>query len=166
MITEATRKPQILVVQNEPIAREILCNLLMMAGYEVMSVQTGEQALLTLVRERGRIDCLFTEIELSGLVDGRMLANEFRHADAGKPVVFAAEAKPAKARRGVGTSYVSRPALPSKVVEAVNKVTGRADAALKARLSAPSMVSETAASEQIPLPIPAREACEPLRAVG
>src|ERR671914_649190 len=71
-------RPRILVVEDEPIAREILGDLLKMAGYDVLSAHTGEQALLLLVQERGRIDCLFTAVELPGLVDGWMLADEFR----------------------------------------------------------------------------------------
>src|SRR5918998_3975177 len=81
-------KPRVLIVEDEPIAREILADLLRMAGYEVISDHSGEQALLTLVRERGRIDCLLTAIELPGLVDGWMLAEEFRVTNGALPVVF------------------------------------------------------------------------------
>src|SRR3712207_9374998 len=84
-------KPRVLVVEDEPIAREILGDLLKMAGYDVLSARTGEQALLTLVQERGRIDCLFTAVELPGLVDGWLVADEVRGADAALPRVRAEE---------------------------------------------------------------------------
>ena len=140
---------RVLVVENEPIAREILGDLLKMAGYDVLSARTGEQALLTLVQERGRIDCLFTAVELPGLVDGWMLAEEFRVTRATMPVVFATKSKPAKARRAEGTAFVAHPVLPPKAVEAVNKVTGRADGALRARGASPRVVTETAAPQAI-----------------
>ena len=82
-------KLRILVVEQEPIAREILADLLKMAGYDVLATHNGEQALLALMQERGRLDCLFTAVELPGLVDGWMLAEEFRSNDAARPVVFA-----------------------------------------------------------------------------
>src|ERR671921_1821220 len=86
-------KPRVLVVEDEPIAREILVDLLKMAGYDALSVRSGEQALLTLVEERGRIDCLLTAVELPGLVDGWMVADEFRVTDAALPVVFSAKSE-------------------------------------------------------------------------
>jgi CheY-like chemotaxis protein len=141
--TGAGDRPKVLVVENEPIAREILGDLLKMAGYEVLSAPTGEHALLLLVQERGRLDCLFTALDLPGLVDGWMLADEFRVADAALPVVFAAAAKPAKGRRLAGAAFVAHPVLPPKAVEAVNKVTGRTAAVRSRRLS--EVVAETAA---------------------
>ena len=49
MKTGAKGKLRVLVVEDEPIAREILGDLLKMAGYDVLSARTGEQALLSLV---------------------------------------------------------------------------------------------------------------------
>jgi CheY-like chemotaxis protein len=148
---DAGDKLRVLVVENEPIAREILGDLLKMAGYEVLAAHTGEHALLTLVQERGRIDCLFTALDLPGLVDGWMLADEFRVADAALPVVFAARAKPGKARRPQGAAFVAHPVLPPKAVEAVNKVTGRASAGPKSR-RLPRVVVEAAAPQPVETP--------------
>ena len=153
----ATDKARILVVEHEPIAREILGDLLKMAGYDVLSAHNGEQALLILVQERGRLDCLFTALELPGLVDGWMLADEFRVTDTALPVVFSAAAPPAEAGFE-GATFVDRPVLPPKVVEAVNEATGRTAAALRSRRAAPRVVAESAAPEPVNLPVPAAEA--------
>lgn len=149
----ATDKTRILVVEDEPIAREILGDLLKMAGYDVLLAHSGEQALLTLVQERGRLDCLFTAVELPGLVDGWMLADEFRVTEA-LPVVFAVRSKAAKARRPDGAVFVARPVLPPKVVEAVNKVTGRSAAVLRTRRTPPRVIAETPQPEPIGVPQP------------
>jgi CheY-like chemotaxis protein len=125
-------KLRILVVEQEPIAREILADLLKMAGYEVLATHNGEQALLTLMQERGRLDCLFTSVELPGLVDGWMLAEEFRSNDAARPVVFAT-GQGRTAQTPPATAFVARPLLPPQVVEAINGLTGRSAAALAAR---------------------------------
>jgi CheY-like chemotaxis protein len=139
--TRVSDKLRILVVEDEPIAREILGDLLKMAGYDVLASHSGEQALLTLVQERGRIDCLFTAVELPGLVDGWMLAEEFRVTNAAMPVVFATRSKAAQARSAEGTAFIARPVLPPKAVEAVNEVTGRAEAAGSRGLS-PRIIAE------------------------
>jgi CheY-like chemotaxis protein len=143
----ASGKLRILVVENEPIAREILADLLKMAGYDVLSTHNGEQALLTLLQERGRIDCLFTAVELPGLVDGWMLAEEFRIADVARPVVFATRSEPAQARRMEATGFVARPLLPPQAVEAVNTLTGRTEAALEAPRLPPRVIADTAAPQ-------------------
>jgi two-component system OmpR family response regulator len=158
-------KPRVLVVEDEPIAREILGDLLKMAGYEVLSVHSGEQALLTLMQERGRIHCLYTAIELPGLVDGWMLADEFRVTDAALPIVFSATSKPAKGRCPAGTAFVARPVLPPKAVEAVNKVTGKTAADHKSRHVPPRVVAETEVPQPVELPEQVALA-SPLKAVG
>jgi CheY-like chemotaxis protein len=153
---------RVLIVEDEPIAREILGDLLKMAGYDVLSARTGEQALLTLVQERGRIDCLFTAVELPGLVDGWMLADEFRVADAAKPVVFATRSDAAEARRSREAAFIARPVLPPEAVEAVNEVTGRTAVLAKCR-------SVRAAEPVAPQSIEAVEVAEPaltLRVAG
>lgn len=154
---------RILVVEDEPIAREILADLLTMAGYDVLSTHSGEQALLALVQERGRIDCLFTAVDLPGLVDGWMLAEEFRTGDAARPVVFAARSEPARSCCSGASAFVARPVLPPKAVEAVNALTGRGEAALAsrrvARAAAEAAAAPTADTEQGPgLPEPLRKA--------
>jgi CheY-like chemotaxis protein len=143
--TRVSDKMRILVVEDEAIAREILGDLLKMAGYDVLSSHNGEQALLTLVQERGRIDCLFTAVELPGLVDGWMLAEEFRVTDAALAVVFATGSRAAEARGTEATAFVPHPVLPPKAVEAVNEVTGRAEAALRSRGVSPRVIAEMAA---------------------
>jgi CheY-like chemotaxis protein len=143
--TRVSDKMRILVVEDEAIAREILGDLLKMAGYDVLTSHNGEQALLTLVQERGRIDCLFTAVELPGLVDGWMLAEEFRVTDAALPVVFATGSRAAEARGTEATAFVPHPVLPPKAVEAVNEVTGRAEAALRSRGVSPRVIAEMAA---------------------
>jgi CheY-like chemotaxis protein len=155
---EGGGKLRILVVEDEPIARELLADLLTMAGYDVVSVRTGEQGLLTLIRERGRFDCLFTAVELPGLVDGWMLADELRVGDSARPVVFAASAEPARPLEG--TAFVSCPVLPPIAVEAVKAATGRSEAALRARRAPAPVAMEPAA------PVLAEAACEADSAVG
>jgi CheY-like chemotaxis protein len=136
-------KLRVLIVEDEPVSRELLADFLRMAGYDVAAPATGEQALLTLMRERGRFDCLFTNIELAGLVDGWMLADEFRFADPRRPVVFAAK-NAAGTRAPERAVVLSRPALPPTVVEAVNAVTARA-AGKRRSHAAPPRAAEAAA---------------------
>ena len=120
----STSQPRILVVEEEPIIRDILADLLRMAGYEPVCAGTGEEALLTLRRERGRIDGLFTHIELPGLIDGWIVAEEFRSMQPSGPIVFAGRPGSA-AQVGAAAGLVDSPVLPPKVVEAFAILYGR-----------------------------------------
>ncbi len=53
-------RSKILVVQGDPVTREILLQLLRMAGFDVLSAATGEQALVLLRKHRNDIGWLFT----------------------------------------------------------------------------------------------------------
>ena len=154
MVKTGIGKPRVLIIEDDAISREILTDLLKMAGYEVVSAPSGEQALLVLVRERGRLDCLFTAIELSGLVDGWMVADEFRGANPDRRIVFATAATPPTARGGTGDVFIGRPALPPKVVEAVNAATGQTEAVLRSRRSPPRVVVERTAPRLAETPRP------------
>jgi CheY-like chemotaxis protein len=127
-----TSQPRILIVEDEPIARDILTDLLRMAGYETVCAATGEQALLTLMRERDRIDGLFTEIDLPGLVDGWIVAEEFRNARPSGPAVLAGRPRSVP-QLGAATHLLASPVLPPKVVEAFASLRGKGHEVARSR---------------------------------
>ena len=149
-------KQRVLVVEDEPISRQLLSELLRMAGYDVVVAHSGEEALLTLTRERGRLDGLFTAVELPGLVDGFMVADEFRSAEPSRPVVFASASDPVHTRPRHGAAYVRRPTAQPKVVEALNHLMRGPDAARPG--SAPRVVEATVRARATPAPAAMRRA--------
>jgi CheY-like chemotaxis protein len=133
MQLEAMSKPRILVVEDEPVARDILSDLLRMGGYDAVCASTGEQALLILRRERDRIDGLFTEIALPGLVDGWMVAEEFRGMRPAGPVVFAGRCDGAATQFGTATDVVASPVLPPRALEAFSRLCGKDQEVVRSR---------------------------------
>ena len=81
-------RSKILVIQGDPVTREILLQLLRMAGFDVLLAATGEQALVLLRKHRSDIGWLLTDIEMPGLVCGAVLADEFHSSHPSRPVVF------------------------------------------------------------------------------
>src|SRR3954468_3285074 len=81
---------KVLVVEDDAVTRELLVQLLRMAGFDVRSAATGEQALVSLRKHRQEIHWLFTELEMPGLICGVMLADEFNRSHPSRPIVFAA----------------------------------------------------------------------------
>ena len=117
---------RVLVVQDEAIARELLVRLLRMGGYEVLSADTGERAFVIMREWRGRIDCLFTEIKLPGLVDGWIVGDEFQLLNPLRPVVYADADPP---RRMPDAAFVRKPFSSLDVLERVRAMTEPALAA-------------------------------------
>jgi CheY-like chemotaxis protein len=90
MLASAT----VLVVENNPITRELLGNILQTAGCRVLAVPTGNVGLLLLCQQQAQIDWLVTRVRLPGLVDGWLLADEYHRHNPDRPVVLLSEEIP------------------------------------------------------------------------
>src|SRR5215211_4094807 len=83
MLPPATRdvnpdhRTPILVVEDEPITREILVRYLERTGFVTHSCSTGEEALSILRPDGAGIDWLLTDINLPGCIDGWVVGAEF-----------------------------------------------------------------------------------------
>jgi CheY-like chemotaxis protein len=87
MLASAT----VLVVENDPITRELLEGILRTGGCQVLAVPTGNAGLLSLCQQRSQIDWLVTRVRLPGLVDGWLLADEYHRHHPDRPVIVLSE---------------------------------------------------------------------------
>jgi CheY-like chemotaxis protein len=81
------RRPVVLVVEDEPLLREMIAFEFELSGFEVIDAASAEEALQRL-QEAGALDLLFTDIRLPGM-DGWWLATEVRARYADAPVIYA-----------------------------------------------------------------------------
>lgn len=77
---------RILLVEDEPLAREGLAETLSNAGYEVTATCTGDEAAILMAQDG--FDLLLTDITMPGGIDGIGLAEHAREVHPGLPVVF------------------------------------------------------------------------------
>ena len=106
---------RILVVDDNPLFRETLAQRLRDAGYNVISVDTGERAFLALREWSHPVDWLYTRANLPGLIDGWILADEYHDRHPNRAVVVAAnEARSSRQ----GDLILKQPAL-SSVLDSV-----------------------------------------------
>jgi two-component system, response regulator PdtaR len=81
------RKTNILMVEDEPMICEMICQILGENGFDVHAVADGESALRYL--ENGpQVDVLFTDINLEGRMDGAVLAQHVRERRPELPIVY------------------------------------------------------------------------------
>jgi CheY-like chemotaxis protein len=81
------RRPVVLVVEDEPLLREMIAFEFELSGFEVVDAGSAEEALQRLSDMRV-LDLLFTDIRLPGM-DGWSLATEVRAQHADAPVIYA-----------------------------------------------------------------------------
>jgi CheY-like chemotaxis protein len=108
---------KILVVQSEAVTREILLQLLRMAGFDALSATTGEQALVLLRKHRNDIGWLLTELEMPGLVCGAVLADEFHSFHPSRPVVFTSAHAGESPTETAQAVVLPQPVSPLRVLE-------------------------------------------------
>ena len=79
----------ILVVEDEPIVRQLAASILLRAGYTVLEASDGEQALQIVARHGlNQIDLVFSDIIMPGM-DGRALAARLHQQRPDLPVLYA-----------------------------------------------------------------------------
>ena len=115
--------PRVLVVEDEAITRELLVQMLRTGGFEVLSAETGERAFRMVRAWRGRLDLLFTETRLPGLVDGWILGDEFRRSHPQRPIIYAAEGETGHSQQTTGAALVRKPVFVLDVLALVKRLT-------------------------------------------
>ena len=114
----------ILVVEDEAVVRDLLVAELQDVGYRVVAVEAGEDALAILQDRAQRVDWLFTDIRLPGVIDGWRVADEFRLTHPFRPIVYATAYAPEQARQQLQGSYFFRkPYRPAQIVAAFRRLS-------------------------------------------
>ncbi len=86
-IVPAPHKTQILVVEDEFLIREMICDALEDCGFETIGVAAAEDALGLALMEVP-FDLLFTDIDLGGPMNGWELAETLREMRPNLPVAY------------------------------------------------------------------------------
>ena len=84
-----TEQKRILVVDDEPVNRRVLINLLPLKGYRVSQCSTGKQALDRISQANDTIDLVLLDVMMTGL-SGYQVCQEIRktHPINRLPVIF------------------------------------------------------------------------------
>jgi CheY-like chemotaxis protein len=104
---------RVLLVEDEPLVREITAEALLGQGLDVRAAASGEEALREL-RRGDRCDVLFTDVNLGRGIDGVALSWEARRLRPGLPVVYASGAVGglAQLRAVAAASFLRKPYEP------------------------------------------------------
>ena len=98
----------VLVVEDELLVRELACEDLGEAGFEVTGASDGDEAL-AILREGRTFDLLFTDIRMPSAIDGWELARQAKAIQPGIKVIYATGLGDAGDRLGADERYVRKP---------------------------------------------------------
>jgi CheY-like chemotaxis protein len=114
---------RVLVVDDDDLVRTVAVDTLEDAGFEVIEAATAEEAL-DRCGER-TADVLFTDIMLSGSLDGWDIAEQCREADPDLPVIYTTGYSLRKQRPVRGSRLLQKPYAGSDLVRIISDMTGR-----------------------------------------
>lgn len=115
---------RVLIVEDEPLIREVMAELLEEAGFEVTATCTGDEAAILLADDGFAL--LLTDINMPGLIDGVDLAKHARQVHPGMPVVFVSgrpETEQRATRLGPPIAFFNKPYDVDALVGAVGRMT-------------------------------------------
>jgi len=141
-------KSNILVVDDEPVARQSLTDILRLEGYAVNSVPNG-QAAVEHVRTHP-VELMIVDLRMPGM-DGLEVVQVVNQVSPETEVIlltaFGSTETAVQALRLRIHDYLLKPAPPSQVVNSVKKGLARRDARMKARGGSASMEVDDSISE-------------------
>lgn len=113
-------RPLLLVVEDEPLVRELIVLELEDAGYDVAEAEDGATALAILEREPG-VALLFTDIRRPGGMTGWDIAERARVLRPGLPVIYTTGYSSEDLRLVAGAQFLRKPYRPAMVIAAIEQ---------------------------------------------
>jgi len=114
----------ILVVEDEPMLRELVCEILQQYNYQVVAAASGQEALRIWDEFDGCIDLLLTDMVMPEGMSGRELAVQLKRRQPGLKVIYSSgyspEAMGRDFRQG-DTVFLSKPYVPPQLARTVRQ---------------------------------------------
>ena len=115
---------KVLVVEDDPLVREMAVDALTDEGFEVIEAETGEEAI-EYCRQRAA-DLVFTDVRLPGKITGWDVAELCRERDPNIPVIYATGHSHVRPRPVPGSVWFQKPYRPAQIVEAIRALAASA----------------------------------------
>ena len=117
-------KETILVVEDEPVLREMVCEILKQYDYRVIEAGSGVEALRVWDEFDGQIDLLLTDMVMPEGMTGRELAVQLKKRKPQLKVIYSSGYSPDSNGRDLGhndTVFLAKPYLPPQLARTVRQ---------------------------------------------
>src|SRR3954464_16012711 len=124
-----TTTPALFLVEDDNLVRDLLEASLTEAGFQVVEVSDGTQALAQFQADVARFRALITDIRLGAGPDGWAVARRARELVPAMPVVYmSGDSSQEWSSKGVPNSLmVAKPFAPAQIITAVSTLLNAAD---------------------------------------
>jgi CheY-like chemotaxis protein len=115
-------KETILVVEDEPVLREMVCEILKQYDYQVIEAGSGVEALRVWDEFDGEVDLLLTDMVMPEGMTGRELAVQLKQRKPELKIVYSSGYSPESNGRDIGqhdTVFLAKPYLPPQLARTV-----------------------------------------------
>lgn len=114
----------IMIVEDDAALRELICEMLTVAGYAVIACPTADSAVGRM-EESSQLALLFTDIELPGDMDGVALARRLAHRAPAVPILVTSGRRlPEPDELPPSASFISKPYSPKALRRHLSEVLG------------------------------------------
>jgi PAS domain S-box-containing protein len=117
----------ILLVEDEPMVRELFRDVLEAAGYRVLEAKNGVEALEAAARSERPIDLLVTDVIMPGMGGGELVRRMAEIRPETKVLYVSGYTDDVLVRRGViesGVSFLQKPFMPDELSRVVREILG------------------------------------------
>jgi CheY-like chemotaxis protein len=112
----------VLVVEDEPLLRDYVTDILVQSGFEVLEAANGEEALALASRQPG-ICAVVSDVAMPGSINGIELARQLNHDSPSMGVVLVSGVRePDRAFLPAGVLFVSKPVRAMTLLRLVRQV--------------------------------------------
>jgi signal transduction histidine kinase len=115
----------ILIAEDEPDLREMVCDVLTHHGYQVLAARSGPAARDVWAREKTRIDLLLTDLVMPGGMTGTDLAAELQLHNPKLKIIYTTGYSPGAFAADfpfrAGANFLPKPYEPNQLVEIVRR---------------------------------------------
>jgi CheY-like chemotaxis protein len=109
--------PTILLVEDEPLIRSMLAEILREAHYQVIEAVNGDAGMSVLCSGQS-VDLILTDVRMPGKVDGIALT-EFSKRECPRRPVIVVSGHLAPDAANIADRFLSKPFFPSKVLQTI-----------------------------------------------
>ena len=124
MPSDERSRPLILVADDEPFILQYIKHVLQLSNYDVLTVNSVEEAWAIVKRRQPEVDLVLSDIIMPGSIDGVELAERIHQLDPDLPVLFISgalfEVDPRTAEIAEKQLLLRKPFYPKQLVDFVH----------------------------------------------
>jgi CheY-like chemotaxis protein len=118
------KNPVVLIVEDEPLVRELEADILVGAGFRLLEAKTADEAF-ELLRRGAEVQVVFTDVDMPGSINGFEFARLVHQGWPEIPIVVSSgKMRPGGRDLPPNAIFIAKPYRPAELVERIREALG------------------------------------------